>query len=93
MGTANANEKLTLTAATIVRETEKAIQAEVQFHLCDGEPRTSKVWFPKSRIEIDGEAINVEAWMLTAKEDEISSRFHGNQVTIEAISEDGLVRF
>jgi HSP20 family molecular chaperone IbpA len=93
MRMANASEMLILTEATIVRETEKAVLVNAQFHLCDGEPRGTQIWFPKSRIEIDGESIKVEAWLLNAKEDEISARFHGNRVTIDAKSEDGLVRF
>lgn len=53
--------------ASVLKETEKAIQVEVWI----GDSRKAKAWFPKSQVQISDSEIWVSAWILEAKDKEI----------------------
>ena len=60
----------------IVRETEKAVAAEVILVTPGGFDTPSLVWFPKSRAELKGNGTaSVPGWMILAKEEEAASGY------------------
>lgn len=60
-----------ITLEKIERQTEKAILAAVEIEHCAGR-RGVKVWFPLSQIKINGDQIEVPAWLVKAKLNDIS---------------------
>lgn len=56
----------------IVKESEKAVNAEVFFYI-DGQTYTWKMWFPKSRVKIEGNKMEVEDWLLKKFEQELQN--------------------
>lgn len=64
-------------AVPVVRETEKAVAAEIVIEFA-GDEETKLVWFPKSAIGgADGVAL-IPGWLLTAKIDELKNKPAGN---------------
>ena len=56
----------------IVKETEKAVNAEVFFYI-DGQTYTWKMWFPKSRIKVENNKMEVEDWLVKKFEQELEN--------------------
>jgi hypothetical protein len=60
--------KQTLHRIRIAGETEKAVAAEVLLRVPGGFEDTVLVWFPKSRVAIDGDFAEVPGWMIRERE-------------------------
>lgn len=56
----------------IIKESEKAINAEVFFYI-DGQTYTWKMWFPKSRVKVEGDKMEVEDWLVNKFEQELQN--------------------
>ena len=69
--TPKAKRMVTIQNNGIVRETEKAVLVACK---CEGHVRdfVKNIWFPKSRIEIDGETVKAESWLHQAKSEELN---------------------
>lgn len=68
----------------IVKETEKAINAEVFFFI-DGQTYTWKMWFPKSRVKVEGNKMEVENWLISKFEQELQSSSNSRVATAARI--------
>lgn len=71
------------------RETEKAVLIEIEFSLCDGEPRGRSIWLPKSQITAVNGGFEVPTWLVQKKLEEISERCHHLQVMASFDAADG----
>ncbi len=65
-------DEMILSEAEVQGETERAVKARVLCSLNDGEPRHLTVWLPKSQISIEDDGIHLPAWLVAAKERELS---------------------
>jgi hypothetical protein len=70
--------KDTLHRVRIVRQTEKAIATEVILRVPGGFEEPTLVWFPKSRVAIDGDVAEVPGWMIREREWEVVDNYSPN---------------
>ncbi len=80
-------DEMILSEAAVESETEKAVRARIICSLNDGEPRRLTIWLPKSQISIEQDGIHLPAWLVAAKERDLSEWAYAryqSSVTIEA---------
>jgi len=67
------NDEIVKLVGTALRETEKAICAQVPICCVDGEPRTWDIWLPKSRVRGCADGWLLPFWLALRKGEEVAS--------------------
>ena len=69
-------EMTALKGATVAKETEKALNIQININTGQGETKWF-IWAPKSQTRVEGDDIFMADWLLDSKSEEIKKEFNG----------------